>query len=267
LAAAFLNKFDPDAVMVVLPSDHVIGETKKFLNLIRRSCEIANSEECLITLGMKPHSPETGYGYIQLGKSYSNGKLGEFFYVKKFFEKPNLKKAEAFVKNGQYLWNSGMFIWKAKAILDAIRIHLPELHKELQIVQKHLGTSGQSKAILKMYERVTKISIDYGIMEKAQNVLVGLGNFVWDDVGSWSSLERHYKKDSKGNVVLGNHVHLATEDCIVIGRSGIVATLGVKSLMIIHLPDAVLVMDKDKAQDVKGIVEILKAHEKYRKYL
>lgn len=267
LAAVFLNKYDPDAVMAVLPSDHVIGETKKFLDLIRRSCEIASKEKCLITLGMKPISPETGYGYIQLGKPYSDGKRGRFFCVKKFFEKPNLKKAQAFVKDGHYLWNSGMFIWKTRTILEAMRVHLPELYNELQAVEKHLGTSRQAKAILRMYERVSKISIDYGVMEKAQNVLVGLGDFIWDDVGSWSSLEHHHEKDSKGNVVLGNHVHLETKDSIVISRSGIVATLGVKNLMIIHLPDAVLVMDKNKAQDVKGLVEILKAHEEYRKYL
>ena len=267
LAAAFLNKHDPDAVMVVLPSDHVIAESKKFLELIQKASEIANKEGALVTIGIKPVSAETGYGYIQTGAKYPDGKSGKFFHVRKFFEKPTLKKAQAFVKDGHYLWNSGMFVWKVSAILEAMKTYLPELFKELQMIDRHLGTSRQEKAILQMYKRVPKISIDYGVMENAQNVLVGLGDFVWDDVGAWSSLERHYKKDSHGNVVIGDHVNIGAKDSIVISRDGVVATLGVKDLMIIHLPDAVLVMDKKRAQEVKSLVEILKGHQKYQKYL
>ncbi|MBI1871406.1 MAG: mannose-1-phosphate guanylyltransferase [Chlamydiae bacterium] len=267
LAASLLDKINPEAVMVVLPSDHVIPDQKRFLEILKDSAEVALKTEGLVTIGMKPTEPETGYGYIHFEKVFSSKGVTKFFQVRRFVEKPDQRHARAYLKDGHYLWNSGMFIWKVKTILDAFKTHLPEIDQELKRVQSSLGTPRQEKAIREMYSRVPKISIDYGIMEKAKNIFVALGDFGWDDVGSWSSLERHFKKDSGGNVVLGDCVGVDYKNSIVISRHGITGMVGVKNLIVVQTQDAVLIIDKSRAQDVKMLVDQMKARQEYHKYL
>lgn len=268
LAAAALMKKDPKSVMVVLPSDHVIKNPTPFLRVIHDAAEVAKQTGDLVTLGIQPTGPETGYGYIHWGESRPLGGKTKFYAVKNFVEKPSQAKAQDFLKDGHYLWNSGMFIWSAKAILEAIEHHLPELFKELKNVESHLGQQTQADAILKMYEKVESVSIDYGVMEKAKNILVALGDFEWDDVGAWPSVERHFKKDGQENIFVGNHVDLGSESTIVMNRhEGMVATLGLKNVVIVRTGDAVLIMDKARAQEVKGLLELMKNHSEHQKYL
>lgn len=267
LAAAFLNQLDPEGIMLVLPADHVIGEESKFLQVIQEAAQLAHHRKSLVTIGIKPHGPETGYGYIQVKEPLSGANGVQFYRVERFVEKPDRSTAEQFLKHGGYLWNSGMFVWTVQDILASLELHLPLVYDELVKLQKHIGKASQEDAIQKMYEIVPKLSIDYGVLEKAKNIIVAEGNFDWDDVGSWSSLERHFKKDSRGNVVSGSHVSTDTQDTIVISQQGIVATAGVKDLIIVHTKDAVLVLEKSRAQDVKKLLELMKENGKFKDYL
>ncbi|MBI1884454.1 MAG: mannose-1-phosphate guanylyltransferase [Chlamydiae bacterium] len=267
LAVAFLNKIDPEGIMVVLPADHLIRDEKEFLKMLKAAADIADQEESLVTLGIKPEEPETGYGYIHFGKPIKKGANTPFFHVQKFVEKPTLQKAKAYLKDGHYLWNSGMFVWRVKTILKAFQEHLPQVYEPLEEFKKAIGTRGEKKAILKMYEAVPKVSIDYGVMEKAASILVGSGDFGWDDLGAWPGLERHLKKDNQGNVARGAFVSVDADNSIVLSQDGIVALLGVKNLVVVKTKDAVLVMGKDRAQDVKAVLEKMKGCAEYKKYL
>ncbi len=268
LAAACLKKQDPDAIMVVLPSDHVIRNTKVFLQVIHDCARIASQTQNLVTLGIKPYAPETGYGYIHYDQPFLEKIDTKFFKVKAFVEKPTKEKAEAFLKDGHFLWNSGMFIWSVKSILEAIKNYLPQIDEELKKLEPHLGRSTQDQAIRSMYEKITSVSIDYGVMEKAKNILVAVGDFGWDDVGSWSSLENHFDKDKKGNTFVGHQVDLGSQNIMVINHGeGMVATLGLQDVIIVRTSDAVLVMDKTKGQEVKAVLELMKKNSEHQKYL
>jgi mannose-1-phosphate guanylyltransferase len=267
LAAVMIHQMDPEGTMLVVPSDHVIGKPDEYLELIKNAARLAGEKDCLLTIGIKPSLPETGYGYIHCGDKLEYKSQNAFFKVKRFVEKPDLRTAESYLESGEYLWNSGMFVWKVSSILKAFEKYLPEIYQQAMQILPDLLSSRRQSAIERMYASVPKISIDYGVMEKAENIVVGLGDFVWDDVGSWSSLERQLAQDANGNSVSGNHVGTETENCIIINRTGMIGTLGVKDLIIVTTPDAVLVIDKNRAQDVKTLVELMKKKEEFKKFL
>ncbi len=251
-AAVHLSDED---IMVVLPSDHYIGTVDKFLTCVKEAINLAE-KGFLVTFGIVPTRPETGYGYIEVGKKLTD----KSYKVASFKEKPNFRQAQEFLKSGKYLWNSGMFVWKVKVILSEIKKYLPDLYSGLMEIKK----GGDP---IKFYPKFPKISIDYGVMERSDRVAVIRADFSWDDVGSWTSLERIYDKDEDGNIKLGDAVLLDTRDTIVYSSDGIIATLGVNNLIVIRSGDAVLVCDKSKAQEVKRIVSELSKQEKFRKYL
>lgn len=265
-AALLVAKKDPEGVMVVLPADHVIADKKDFLNVLKNSVKVASATDALITIGIKPDFPATGYGYIQVGKTLAESDGISFSKVSRFKEKPNLKNACKYVESGKYLWNSGMFVWKAKVILDEIKTHLPKLYKSLKQLDKAIDKKDKKK-IASIYEKMEKVSIDYGVMEKAKNVYVTGGDFGWDDVGSWSAVERLRDKDKKGNVKIGNVEVFDTKNCIIWGDKGLITAAGVSDLVIVKQGDAFMVCDKNKDQQVKDIVNILKTDAKYKKYL
>jgi len=267
LAAVMIHQVDPQGVMLVVPADHVIGKPENYLKLIENAARIASEKDCLLTIGIKPASPETGYGYIHCGEKLHYELNNAFFKVKRFVEKPDLNTAKSYLESGEYLWNSGMFVWKVSAILEAFKKHLPEIYEQAVQIIPDLSSSRREGAIEKMYANVSKISIDYGIMEKAENIVVGVGDFIWDDVGSWSSLERQLAQDADGNSISGNHIGSETQNCIVVNRTGMVGTLGIKNLIIVTTPDAVLIIDKNRAQDVKTLVELMKKKEEFKKFL
>ena len=267
LAAVMIHEWDPNGIMLVVPSDHVIGKVHQYLELIENAARLAEEKDYLLTIGIKPSSAETGYGYIHCGNKLDQKAKNTFFKVKRFVEKPDLKTAESYLESGEYLWNSGMFVWKASSILEAFKKYLPEIYHQAMQAAPDLSSPRRQHAIEKMYANVPKVSIDYGVMEKAENIVVGLGDFEWDDVGSWSSLERHLTQDSNGNSISGNHVGVETENCIVVNRTGMVGTLGIKDLIIVTTADAVLIIDKNRAQDVKTLVELMKKKEEFKKFL
>ena len=237
-AVQYIAKRDPYAVMAVLPSDSHIENAERYRQVVAAALALAGKEKVLITVGIQPTRPATGYGYVQLGQAMTAG----FWRAKRFVEKPDLATAKKFVANGQYRWNAGMFVWSAAAISEAYRQHVPDIWQ---------GVTGE-------YAKVEKISVDYAIMEKADNVVVASGDFDWDDVGDWSAIERHTAKDVTGNAVRGAFVGVdAANNIVVTGRDHLVGVVGVSDLVIVHTPDATLVCRKQDAQRVRELVKQL----------
>lgn len=258
LAAIHILKNDPDGIMAVLAADHLIEPNDKFCETIRFAASVAADTGGLVTMGMIPSRPETGYGYIQFlenDKIHLNGR--EAYRVKTFAEKPNFATAQRFLDSGDFLWNSGMFIWKASVILELIEEFLPDLHDGLMEIRESIGTPAYDETLNRVYRSVKGISIDYGVMEKAKNVFVIKGDFTWNDVGSWEEVYQLSPKDGSGNVVTGNTIVLDSANSLVHSGNKMIATVGVQNLIIVDTGDAVLICDRSRAQDVKKIVEEL----------
>ncbi|SHF52250.1 mannose-1-phosphate guanylyltransferase [Caldanaerobius fijiensis DSM 17918] len=259
LAALHTQRVGEDSVMVVVPSDHVIKDEETYIGVLKSAIEKAKAGDNLVTIGIKPSHPETGYGYIKfrkLTKEIIN--KNPVHKVEQFVEKPDYDTAVKYVESGNYLWNSGMFIWKTSAILNAISRYMPELSNALNTIREYFDTDKIEQVLYEEYSKLESISIDYGVMEKAQNVYVVPGDFGWDDVGSWTSIERLYEKDENGNVIRGNVVSVDTKKCIITGSEKLIATLGIEDVIIVDTEDALLICSKDKAQDVKEVLKELK---------
>lgn len=257
-AAMEIMKKHGDGVMCILPSDHYIKEPKAYTKLMKQAVAVAEKTGRLVTIGVKPTFASTGYGYIQ----YRAVKHKEYYDVVDFVEKPDIRTAKAYVKSGSFLWNSGMFVWKASTILSYFKKLLPDIYEKLDEIGRAMNTPREQEVLNEVYPTIPKISIDYGIMERADKVLVLIGEFGWNDVGSWDALQALYEPDEDGNIIYGEQVHLDTKNCISYAKSKLIAALGVEDLIIVEADDAILVCHKDKAQEVKNIVEQLKAEGK-----
>lgn len=249
------NKFN-NPVMIVLPSDHMILDVPKFQKMLQDAANLAKKKKALVTLGIKPDKPETGYGYIKFHGEQFKGA----YEVERFVEKPDKETAGAYLESGQYLWNSGMFIWNTSTILQEIKKHLPETYEKLLTIEKALGKENYEEVLKKEFPTMLSISIDYGVMEKAQNIYVYPSEFGWDDVGSWTALERINEKDSQQNVLNGNVINLDSKGCIVEGNDKLIATIGVEDLIIVDTEDALLVCKKEQAQRIKELLAKLKSN-------
>jgi len=261
LAAFILRKTDPDAVMAICAADHVISPSSEFVRCIRAAATLAAEHHALVTFGVVPTEPSTGYGYVQRGTPLAgtNELDLKVFNLKEFKEKPDLAQAEIFMNSGEYYWNSGNFVWHVDDIIEAIRVHMPELHAGLTQMEPALATDEQTAILERDYPKLPKTSIDFGVMEKASNTVIVEASFKWDDVGAWDSISRHHPSNDENNVVLGNHVGKDTEGCIIVGEnSHVITTIGVCDLIIVQTDDATLVCDRNRAGDVKAIVELLK---------
>ncbi len=261
LSALWINRIDPDGLMVVSPADHIVQNKEEFLRILRLALKVAEEKDSLVTIGIKPTHPETGYGYIQTAEDEidRNEYRSEGVYrVKTFAEKPNLETAEKFLQSGDFLWNSGIFIWKASVILREIELHLPDLHEQLLEIRESIGAPAYEQTLEHSYRIIRSISIDYGIMEKAGNVFVVKGDFGWSDVGSWDEVVRLTQKDNEGNSVRGKSILLNSKNNFVDAGGKIVAAIGVDDLIIITTDDAVLVCRKGASQDVKEVVDFIR---------
>lgn len=261
LAALWIQRKDPNGIMVVSPADHIVLNSDEFLRILRLAVTVAEQKDALVTIGIKPTHPETGYGYIQSTEEETD--RNEFrsqgvYRVKTFAEKPNLETAERFLKSGDFFWNSGIFIWKASGILREIELHLPDLHEQLQDIRKSIGSPNYEQSLEHAYRIIRSISIDYGVMEKAGNVYVVKGDFGWSDVGSWDEVVRLTPADAEGNAMKGKTiVHDSTNNYIDAGNR-LVATIGVEDLIIVSTDDAVIVCKKGRSQDVKEVVDFIR---------
>jgi mannose-1-phosphate guanylyltransferase len=257
IAASILQQRDPDAVMVVLPADHYITQPDKFLDILRAGLEKASGGPNLVTIGITPHRPETGYGYIQTDVAHAGNGI-EILQVKTFAEKPDLKTAISFMESGDFLWNSGMFMWSSKTILDQFFTHLPAIHREIEAFESQ-ATRDFDKALNTFYQGVPSISIDYGIMERADTVFVIPGEFGWSDVGSWLAVFELGEKDAQGNVVTGaTAIFEDSQNCMVkTSENKLVAVVGLQGIGVVDTGDTLLITRLDQSQDVKKIVDAL----------
>lgn len=258
LAAYKLFKNDPDGVMAVLPSDHMIGREEEFRKWLRSAVEVACMGDYLTTFGIVPDRLETGYGYIEVGESALDLKSVTAFKVKSFTEKPDRVTAEEYIKRGTHVWNSGMFVWRITTIIEAFEKHLPSISQAMTSVLPALNTPEEAEAIIEAYRTIENISIDYGVIEKASNVLVIPIDVKWKDVGCWDSLAEIWDKDDKGNCGQGEFLALDSTGCIISSPHKFAALVGVENLIVIDTPDALLVCRKDRAQDVGRLEERLK---------
>jgi mannose-1-phosphate guanylyltransferase len=258
LAAITLQAQDPQAVLVVLSADHQIRPRDKFLAALSTAVQCAQEEDCLVTFGIPPTRPETGYGYIEVGEQLSATAGGVVYRVKEFKEKPTRLMAQKFYLDKSYLWNSGMFVWKADVVLRAIATHMPDLNRGLKLVASKKLKKDRDRAIERLYRKTPSISIDYGIMEKADNVVVVKGAFIWDDVGTWTAMRRIHKPDQEGNVIIGRGLAKDSFECILANEDGgVIATLGVSDLIVARKADCILVAHVSRAQDVRDLVKKL----------
>jgi mannose-1-phosphate guanylyltransferase len=262
LAAHILESIDPDAVFGVFPSDHVIGNPKHFLSHVRAAFRAAE-EDMISVLGIAPRWPETGYGYVEFPKGTAAGKL-EAVPVKKFREKPELKEAKKFVRAGHFYWNAGMFFWKAATILDGLRLHLPKTATLISSLPP-FAHKEFAERVAKVFPLCENISIDYAVLQRADNVVgVPCDDFGWNDVGSWHAVYELLPRDSNRNASRSSELlsKKSSGNYVDCGKK-IVALLGVKDLIIVDTPDAILVADRGRAQQVGDIVRMLEEQRRH----
>lgn len=257
-AAMKLYAADPEAVMIVLPADHVITDVERFHQVLGVGIEAAAERGALVTIGIEPTYPATGYGYIQFDPE-DDGDSDEprSRYVKTFAEKPNLATAERFLDSGDFLWNSGMFIWTAESILDAVERHLPDVHEAFRPLRDVIGTDKEHDTLDKIFRSCPSISIDYGVMERADKVYVVPGSFGWSDVGDWRAVYDLASKNEHGNSIQGNAILHDSSRCLIQAGDRLVALVGVHDMIVVDTEDALLVCHRDSTQRVKNVVDYL----------
>jgi mannose-1-phosphate guanylyltransferase len=256
LAAVIVQQKDAAGVMVVLPADHYIADEDRFLEVLRGAVDAAE-ENHTVTIGITANRPETGFGYIARGQYYQNFAGIPSYHVKRFTEKPDRQQAVGFLESGNYFWNSGIFVWRADVIRHLIGEHLPSLAEGLEKIEEVAGTTRYPQVLQEVYVRLPRISIDYGVMEKAREVLVIPGDFGWDDVGSWTALESYKEKDINGNIKEGRGVLVDTTNTLVQNSDKVVATLGVHDLIVVESEGSILICHKQKAQELKKVITAL----------
>ncbi|MBJ6760012.1 mannose-1-phosphate guanylyltransferase [Corallococcus sp. H22C18031201] len=262
LAALQVAARDPKGVLVVLPSDHHVADVAGFQRTLSDAARIAEAGH-IVTLGITPRHPETGYGYIQVGAPLEGGGRA----VKAFKEKPDLETARAYVSSGEYAWNGGIFVFRADVILEAFAKHMPQMQKGLDALAKAVGKRTFGAVLKRVFPKLPSISIDYGVMEKASNIAVLPGDFGWSDVGSFAAIPEVRPADEKGNVISGaSAVVVDCQGCVVLADKRPLAVVGLTDVVVVDSGDAVLVVPKDKSQDVRKVVEALKAR-KMTRYL
>ncbi len=258
LAAVHISRKNPESKMIVLPADHLIKFNEIFLDTLKTAIEVTGEGDNLATIGITPNYPETGYGYINFKKGNTLKNIKNVYEVLKFEEKPDLEKAKEYLASGKYLWNSGMFVWKVSTILKNFEKYLPEVYKGLKKIEDSIGSDEYKEVLEKEFAIFPSESIDYGIMEKAENIYVIPGNFGWDDVGSWLSLERIKRSNQDGNVIDGNVISIRTRNSIIQGTDKLIAAIGLKDIIVVDTEDAILICNKDNTQEVKEVINNLK---------
>lgn len=268
LTCVFIKQFNPKGTVLVVPSDHIIGDEEEFRRVAKCGLKFAEENGGIVTLGIKPVEPETGYGYIQYDidkvneVKFLNGNNGEttdkVYKVKTFAEKPNLETAKAFIESGDFLWNSGMFIFRVDTMLGEIKKSLPDIHHALIKLEKKVLSNDFPKTLELVYSQIKGISIDYGVMEKSQQVYTIPSNFDWSDVGSWDEYYNIRDKDSEGNAKQGMSVLIDSKNCLIINDQRISALVGVEDLLVIDTDNGLLICKRGRSQNVKEVVDYLR---------
>jgi mannose-1-phosphate guanylyltransferase len=266
LAVVHIYHRDKEAIVAVTPSDHLIKKGSLFRKTMEAAFQLAAKKDGLITIGIPPNRPATGYGYIQVDAEIDVINGVHAFGVRTFAEKPNLATAERFLKSGDFYWNSGIFVFKASVFLKTLEEHLPDLYDGLGKISEAIGKPEYDEVLQKVYSQIHAISIDYGVLEKAKNVYVVKGSFEWSDLGSWEQVYKLSPKDGAGNVMVGDALAVDSRNSYVHSSDGVVALLGLDDVIVVQENGATLVCKRDRAEDVKKVVNHLKKNQ-YHRYL
>ncbi len=252
-AAAVIGKKYDDAIMLVLPSDHLIGYENIYIKTLKKAVSVAENGKNLVTIGITPTYPETGYGYINFGKE-----CGDAYEVEKFVEKPDLPTAKKYLSSGKYLWNSGMFVWKISSIMADLKEFMPGIYEGALRIGESFGSDDFEEILVKEFAAFTSESIDFGIMEKASDIYTIPGSFGWDDVGSWLAVERINETDDNKNFTDGDVITIDAERTTICGGKRLIAAIGTSDIIIVDTDDVLLVCSKNNTQDVKKVISQLK---------
>jgi mannose-1-phosphate guanylyltransferase len=255
LSSILIQSKSEDSVIVTLPADHLVKNIEEYHNTLNTAIDFAYKAKGLVTIGITPSRPETGYGYIQIDEREVDKNV---YKVYTFAEKPNYATAVRFLESGDFFWNSGMFIWHVETILEEISTHMPELYEGLIAIKQAINTPDFEKTLVNVYGKLRNISIDYGIMEKSQRVFLTKGNFTWSDVGSWEEVYQLSEKDDNGNATKGNIFTDMTVDSFIYSPTKFAAVMGVENLIVINTDDALLICRRDQSQEVRKVVDHLK---------
>lgn len=257
LAGAVISKKYNDAVMLVLPSDHLISYERLYISTLKKAISTAKEGKNLVTIGITPTYPETGYGYINFGNETSSV-TEDAYKVERFVEKPNLETAKEYLASGKYLWNSGMFVWKVSSIMDNIKNLMPDIYEGALKIKDSVGTDNFDEVLEREFQNFRSESIDFGVMEKADDIYTISGSFGWDDVGNWLAVERINEVDSNRNYIEGNVISINSKRTTICSGKRLISAVGLEDLIIVDTDDAVLVCSKNNTQDVKKVIEELK---------
>ncbi|MDG1873536.1 MAG: mannose-1-phosphate guanylyltransferase [Mariniblastus sp.] len=255
LAAAWVAAKDPDATMVVMPADHVIGPDDVFQDALSHAADLVEKDPTrIVTFGIKPSYPAEAFGYIDSGIELSDARMPTF-EVNRFCEKPDVETAKKFVAAGTFFWNAGIFVWKAKTILEALAKFEPQMSKHIETIQNSIGTDQFPHTLEAEFTAIKGTSIDYAVLERYENRLVVEAPFQWDDLGNWTAIPRLKGTDDQGNSVDGEHIGIDTENSIVRTENGhLIVTVGMKDCIVVHTPDATLVANKRDESAIKQVV-------------
>ena len=264
LGALVIAHKDPNAVIITEAADRIVKPIGRYLDTLSAAAKMAFTDKVLITIGVEPRYPHTGMGHIKKGKKIQVKGDVDFYKLDKFVEKPPIELAKQYTSSGDYLWNTGVFVWRADVILSSIKVHAPKIWENLEKIKPQIGTIKQSETIEKEYKEMPLISIDYAVAEKADNFVVVAGDFFWTDIGDWREVWANSKKDSKSNVVIsgdepgGDLINIGTSDTLVHTDGRTVAIVGLDNIIVVDTKDALLICSKSHAQAVKKVVEKLK---------
>ncbi|NQU40848.1 MAG: mannose-1-phosphate guanylyltransferase [Lentisphaerae bacterium] len=258
LASAIIRKRDSEGVFCVLTADHIIRDLNAFQQVLREGLELAATENVLLTIGIEPTFPSSGFGYIETAAQRSDRSITEFWNTVRFVEKPDVATAETYLAAGTFYWNSGMFMWSCASLQRSLGDHQPHLLEMAQRMEAVADTPAFEAALAEEYRKLEKISIDFALMEKADNIVMARGRFRWDDIGSWEALQNHFSPDPDGNTRVGDMEAVESVGNIVISKGHLTALIGVKDLIVVQAKGATLVCHKSRAQDVKQMVTRLR---------
>jgi mannose-1-phosphate guanylyltransferase len=256
---ALVGARDPKAVFAVLTADQVMGDLDVFKATLRGGMDLAEKNEILVTIGIQPTFPSTGFGYIESGADFAKVEGVQFKKAVRFVEKPALPKAEEYLASGRFFWNSGMFIWSVPTLGKAFAAHCPVMKTLMDELTAHAKRGEIFQGLEKIYPTLGKISVDYALMEKADNIVMACGTFSWDDVGSWPALESHFPQDADGNTLIGECQQIDSKNNIIYSKDRLTAVIGVENLIVVQADGVTLVCSKDRAQDIKRMVTDLRA--------
>lgn len=262
LAATILEqKINDNTIMVALPSDHFIGNVGEYIDSLEKAILFAYQSNAIITIGINPTRAETGYGYIQIKENDDNNDTltdQDIMQSTTFAEKPDKATAQRFIESGDFLWNSGIFIWKIKTFWDSFQKYLPDHYRLFSLIKKNLGKSYYEQILEETYRQLQAVSVDYAILEKADNIYVVKSNFIWSDLGNWDELFKLKIKDARNNFIEGNVIPLNVHNCFVSSKDKIIGIVGVDDLIVIEEDNAIIICRKDKSDDIKDLVDYMK---------